>query len=120
GAYQMARDGRNATQILRHYYSGTSVVERATPATVAVQVFGPEPYRFSGYADTASATRFSATGAWTLRDANGKALRTGTAKDTVQLKSVGSKVQATVRRGTADETAITRAAGFQLTFPGST
>lgn len=120
GAYQMAREGKSAAQILQHYYSGTSVVERATPSTVAVQVFGPEPYKFGGYADTASATRFSATGAWTLRDADGKALRTGTAKDTVQLKQTGAKVQATVRRDGKDEEPIVRGTGFRLTFQGST
>ncbi|GHG57403.1 hypothetical protein GCM10011331_25410 [Flavimobilis marinus] len=120
GAFQMAREGKSAAQILQHYYSGTSVVERATPSTVAVQVFGPEPYKFGGYADTASATRFSASDAWTLRDADGKALRTGTAKDTVQLKQTGSKVQATVRRDGKDEDPIVRGTGFRLTFQGST
>lgn len=125
GAFQMAREGKSAAQILQHYYSGTSVVERATPSTVAVQIFGPEPYKFSGYADTASATRFSATGAWQLFNAGddprtATPLRTGGAEDTIQLKSAGSKVQVTVRRGSTDETAFTRAAGVRLAFEGST
>ncbi len=125
GAYQMAREGHSAAKILQHYYSGTSVVERATPANVAVQVFGPEPYRFNGYADTATATRFSATGAWKLFNAGddprtASPLRTGTAKDTVQLKSSGSSVQVLVRRdGTDEKNAFTRAGGVRLVFDGS-
>lgn len=126
GAYQMAREGKSAAQILQHYYSGTSVVERTTPANIAVQVFGPEPYKFKGYADTASSTRVSFTGKWSLRNAAGtiqkkNGVKVGGSPDqTLVLSIAGANVRATVKGGAADGTYVDLPTGFKITFSGAT
>lgn len=102
GAYQMAREGHDVIGILTHYYQGTTVTPVTVPATVAVQVLGPEPYSFSGYADTAATTTFSVdTGSWRLRgttaDGAGANLATGAAGEPVVLSVVDGKPVATVR-----------------------
>ncbi|SNT14349.1 SpoIID/LytB domain protein [Micrococcales bacterium KH10] len=72
GAYQMARTGSTAAQILQHYYQGTEVKTATVPGKIAVQVFGPEPYGFSGYADSANTATFSISqGQWRIVDENG-------------------------------------------------
>lgn len=96
GAYQMAREGASVATILGHYYSGAEVVTRTTPVDVVVQVFGPEPYGFTGYADTASSTTFSIqAGTWALRDGKTVLARAG-AGDTVRLSVASGKVRARV------------------------
>src|SRR5690554_924784 len=100
----MAREGWSAKEILDHYYTGTSTVSAPVPRQIAVQVFGPEPDELRPPFNPA--TRFRTTGTWVLRNAAGKILRRGTSADSIQLKGVGTKAQATVRRGKKDEAAI--------------
>ena len=59
GAYQMAREGKSAAQILTHYYKGTAITQAATAEDIRVQILGPEPYSFTGYADSRSSTVFA-------------------------------------------------------------
>ncbi|WP_454859817.1 SpoIID/LytB domain-containing protein [Promicromonospora soli] len=67
GAYEMSRRGGSATGILAHYYRGSAAARVGTKALIDVQVYGPEPYSFSGYADT-TATRITVRdGGWRLR-----------------------------------------------------
>lgn len=112
GAYQMALTGKNATQILTHYYTGTTVAAKPMPSQIAVQIFGPEPYSFSGYADSASATTFSVTqGSWRLVvPSTGKVLYTGSASQKATLSASGSNVKATVVGGASNGTAFTQSA----------
>lgn len=75
GAYEMARGGKKSADILTHYYTGSKVITATTPATLSVQIFGPEPYSFGGYADTAPTATFSVDkGSWQLLDSAGKVL----------------------------------------------
>lgn len=67
GAYEMSRRDATTTGILRHYYRGTVVADRTTPALVDVQVYGPDPYSFSGYGDTTATTIAVHDGTWRLR-----------------------------------------------------
>jgi stage II sporulation protein D len=77
GAYQLAREGASSAQILGHYYSGTRTAVTRTPHTIDVQVYGPDPYRYSGYGDSGP-TRISLDrGTWQLL-ARGKVLASGT------------------------------------------
>lgn len=101
GAYQMAREGSSATNILQHYYQGTKVTSTSVPARISVQVFGPEPYSFRGYADSANSTTFSVNkGRWRVVDSEGIQLfpTSGTATSAASLKlSVsGTRVRADV------------------------
>ena len=91
GAYQMALEGNSAAKILKHYYTGTTVENFTTPAKIAVQIYGPEPYSFSGYADSTNSTTFSITpGKWSLRDAKGIRIAGGTEATKANL-SIDSK-----------------------------
>lgn len=67
GAYEMSRRGSSTNGILAHYYRGSAAARVTTKALIDVQVYGPEPYGFSGYADT-SATKVTVhDGGWRLR-----------------------------------------------------
>lgn len=97
GAYQMSREGHSATKILQHYYQGSKVQKTSTPKRIAVQVYGPEPYNFSGYADSRNDTRFSVTtGRWSLRDPDGKIVALSDKHDSIKLTVQKNKVIATV------------------------
>ncbi|MDR7384077.1 SpoIID/LytB domain-containing protein [Promicromonospora iranensis] len=67
GAYEMSRRGSSATGILGHYYTGTAAARKATKALIDVQVYGPEPYGFSGYADQGATKVVVRGGGWRLR-----------------------------------------------------
>ncbi|MFC8800913.1 SpoIID/LytB domain-containing protein [Promicromonospora sp. NPDC057138] len=66
GAYEMSRHGSSATGILAHYYQGSAAARVPTMALIDVQVYGPEPYSFSGYADTAATKVTVHDGGWRL------------------------------------------------------
>jgi stage II sporulation protein D len=66
GAYEMARRGSTATGILAHYYTGSAAAQVRTKALIDVQVYGPEPYSFSGYADTRATKVTVHDGGWRL------------------------------------------------------
>ncbi|RHA38886.1 SpoIID/LytB domain-containing protein [Cellulomonas rhizosphaerae] len=96
GAYAMALAGSTAAGVLEHYYTGADVATRTTKKTVAVQILGPEPYRFKGYADTATSATFTVSaGLWRVRTQDGSAAFEGTASQPVALKVVGTQVRAT-------------------------
>ncbi|TQL63916.1 SpoIID/LytB domain protein [Rarobacter faecitabidus] len=101
GAYERAREGDSAATILRAYYTGAKVQTIAVPARIGVQVFGPEPYSFSGYADSANTTTFSVDrGRWRVVDPEGNVIfpSSGIATKGMKLKlSIsGSRVKADV------------------------
>lgn len=66
GAYEMARQGYGAGRILRYFYDGTAVEARSTPSLINVQVFGPDPYDYSGYDDPATTDITVRGGRWQL------------------------------------------------------
>ncbi|WP_423463198.1 SpoIID/LytB domain-containing protein [Promicromonospora sp. MS192] len=76
GAYQMARERRTQGQILGHYYQGAQNTVATTPRDIDVQVYGPDPYGFSGYGDT-GATRIDVKGGSWLLQAQGRAVARG-------------------------------------------
>ena len=67
GAYEMSRRGSSANGILAHYYPGSAAARVGTKALIDVQVYGPEPYSFSGYADTTATKITVHDGGWRLR-----------------------------------------------------
>lgn len=116
GAYQLARNGSSASSILTHYYTGTALSARAMPSSIAVQVFGPEPYSFVGYADTATSTTFSlSTGSWQLRQGSttlyprpgASPADPATSAVQVRLSVSGTSVRATIVGGSAAGTSFT-------------
>ncbi|WP_142111519.1 SpoIID/LytB domain-containing protein [Rarobacter incanus] len=121
GAYQLARQGKSAAKILQYYYKNTSVEAVKVPRTISVQVFGPEPYAFSGYADRARVTTVSVRkGEWRLVDRDGDIIypRDGVAsrKLSVRFNATGTKVRATVYAGSKKKESFTaREIRFQWT-----
>ena len=103
GAYAQARAGRSAAQILAHYYQGTSSGTRSTPANTSVQVFGPDPYSFSGYGDYRHSTTIRVpSGDWRLRRAlNGTTttVASGSKAVTLTVSTDGSTTRAKVGTG---------------------
>ncbi len=77
GAYQMARQGKSATQILGHYYTGTRAGNISTPARVQVQVHGPDPYGYSGYGDSRGSTTITVKGGWWSLLSGGRQIESG-------------------------------------------
>lgn len=66
GAYQMAREGSSAAQILGHYYAGSRTAQVRTPRTIDVQVYGPDPYGYAGYGDSDPTQIVVDGGSWRL------------------------------------------------------
>lgn len=99
GAYAQALAGRSSTTILSGYYTGGKVAYRTTPDTVAVQVFGPEPYGYTPgrYSDeTTSATVKVTGGSWRLRSAAGATLASGSSSVAITLRTTSTRVTATI------------------------
>jgi len=67
GAYEMSRRGSSAGTILGHYYRNTAAARKTTNALIDVQVYGPEPYSFTGYADRGATKITVRDGGWRLR-----------------------------------------------------
>lgn len=67
GAYEMSRRGSSATGILAHYYRNTAAAVKSTDALIDVQVYGPDPYNYAGYGDTAATRVTVRDGGWRLR-----------------------------------------------------
>lgn len=101
GAYQMAREGASADRILRHYYAGTRTGSVRTPATIDVQVHGPDPYAYGGYGDERSATTIRVRDGWWRLLAGGKqiesgppgALRVSVSKGSLVVKADGRTIR---------------------------
>ncbi|WP_402466803.1 SpoIID/LytB domain-containing protein [Isoptericola aurantiacus] len=95
GAFQMAREGATATRILKHYYTGVGTPYLTTPMNIRVQVYGPDPYSFSGYGDTSATTTVTIDrGAWRVRNGHGTTLVNGTGGATLNVsKTTSGKVK---------------------------
>jgi stage II sporulation protein D len=79
GAYQMARTGSTAADILRHYYPGATVGTSSNPWTsIDVQVLGKT-------ADPATTTLSLSAGSWRLLDGAGVQLATGTSARKISI-----------------------------------
>jgi len=90
GAYQMARGGSSAAQILGYYYPGATVSTANNPRTsIDVQVLGS-----SG--DPATTTLSLSAGAWRLLDGAGAQLATGTSAHRISIARTSSGVTARV------------------------
>ncbi|WP_157602747.1 SpoIID/LytB domain-containing protein [Promicromonospora kroppenstedtii] len=99
GAYQMAREGSSASEILRHYYPGASVGTAPNPWTsVDVQVLGR-----SG--DPATSTLSLSAGSWRLVDGAATQLATGTSARKISIARTTSGVTAKItENGTVRQT----------------
>ncbi|WP_344250511.1 SpoIID/LytB domain-containing protein [Isoptericola hypogeus] len=104
GAYQLAREGRTAAQILGYYYPGTRVSTANDPrTTLDVQVLGPP-------ADSGTNTVLSlGSGAWRLKDGAGTVVASGGATRRVTVHAATGGVTATVtENGTTRATVSVR------------
>lgn len=135
GAYQMAREGNNATAILKHYYTGTSVGQQAIPTdlqNIKIQVLGPETFGFSSsYGDTyttrtitfANATATGAT--WRLRTNDGTSIKAGTLEHfpvtyKLRITKSGTSTKAEVLDADGDVVATTTDALLRVHLSGTT
>ncbi|MFC8731629.1 SpoIID/LytB domain-containing protein [Luteimicrobium sp. NPDC057192] len=100
GAYQLARLGHSSTTILKKYYTGAAPAVVTTPTSIAVQIWGPEPYGYpaGSYSDTATSTTVHIdSGTWRLRSSKDTTLYEGKAPVTVTIGVSGTKVTATFK-----------------------
>ena len=90
GAYEMARQGRSAAEILGYYYTGaTKDTTNNNPRTIKVQVLGPP-------ADSRTTTKLSiSTGGFTVTDGSAP-LATTAARNPITIGVSGSRVTARV------------------------
>ncbi|PFG44078.1 SpoIID/LytB domain protein [Isoptericola jiangsuensis] len=96
GAYELAREGRSAVKILRHYYSGSKVPYTSTPKRVRVQVYGPDPYGYSGYGDSGRTTITVSGGDWRVRVPGKGTVAQGSGTKTLKVR-IGAKGNVRVR-----------------------
>ncbi|MCA5893877.1 hypothetical protein LEP48_11010 [Isoptericola sp. NEAU-Y5] len=91
GAYQQARLGRTAEQILGYYYQGATAATANDPrTTIDVQVLGPPT-------DNRTTTVLAIdSGAWRLRDATGSVVATGGPHQEVTVSAASGGVTALV------------------------
>ncbi|MFI9487950.1 SpoIID/LytB domain-containing protein [Promicromonospora sp. NPDC052451] len=99
GAYQMARAGRSAADILRYYYTGATVGTANNPRTsIDVQVLGRA-------SDPATTTLSLSAGSWRLLDGASTELATGTSARRITIARTTSGVTARVtENGTVRQT----------------
>lgn len=99
GAYQMARTGSTASDILRYYYPGATVGTANNPGTsIDVQVLGK-------YGDPATTTLSLSAGSWRLLDGGGTQLATGTSARRILIARTTAGVTARVtENGTVRQT----------------
>ncbi len=99
GAYQMAREGSTASEILSHYYPGATVGTANNPRTsIDVQVLGKA-------ADPATTTLSLSAGSWRLLDGALAQLATGTSARKISIARTTSGVTAKVtENGTVVQT----------------
>lgn len=106
GAYQMAREGKTANQILGYYYTGTSVSGQAIPSglqNIKIQVLGPETFGFNSSYGDAYTTRTlsfadagSATGStWRLRTGSNSSVTIPTASGSTSNIPLTHKLRVT-------------------------
>lgn len=97
GAYQMAREGHNATQILQHYYTGTHVNTASTPRSIRVNIFGQS-------SDATTVNFKIDRGYWRLLASDGKTVTSGTNSEHVKLSVENNKVVAKVNGASYSDT----------------
>ena len=99
GAYQMAREGSTAAEILSHYYPGATVGTAPNPwSTIDVQVLGK-------VADPATTTLSLSAGSWRLLDGAQAQLATGTSARKISIARTTAGVTAKVtENGTVVQT----------------
>lgn len=99
GAYQMARTGSTASDILRYYYPGATVGTTNNPWTsIDVQVLGKA-------SDPATTTLSLSAGSWRLLDSGLNQLATGTSARRITIARTTSGVTAKVtENGTVRQT----------------
>jgi len=99
GAYQMARTGSTASDILRHYYRGATVSTAANPETsIDVQVLGRST-------DPATTTLSLSAGSWRVLDGAQRQLATGTSARKVAIARTTAGVTAKItENGTVRQT----------------
>ncbi|XBH21996.1 SpoIID/LytB domain-containing protein [Jonesiaceae bacterium BS-20] len=129
GAYQMAREGKSASQILGHYYAGSTVANAATSEYIRVQILGPEPYSFNGYADSRTSSTFSIqnrsavpTAKFSVQNANAQNIANATglpANHTVTLAVSGTSVKATVLDASGKKVTETTQPKIHLVWSGT-
>ncbi|WP_029068423.1 SpoIID/LytB domain-containing protein [Jonesia quinghaiensis] len=110
GAYQMAREGKTAAQILQHYYSGNTVKNyTSSKQYINVQLLGPG-FNNPKYTTRTISFKNGAKGWWTLVDAQGNKLR-GFEKvsttQSVRMQVSGSNVKATLLNSSGSATSTT-------------
>ncbi|MFF2832683.1 SpoIID/LytB domain-containing protein [Cellulosimicrobium cellulans] len=99
GAYAQALAARPPSTILKSYYTGVSIQWRTTPTTLAVQVFGPEPYGYAPgrYSDERTSTRLTVSGgSWRLRSSGGATLASGSGTTSLAVSSSSAGLAVTV------------------------
>jgi stage II sporulation protein D len=103
GAYQMARTGSTASDILRYYYPGATVSTANNPRTsIDVQVLGKST-------DPATTTLTLSGGSWRLLDGSLAQLATGTSARTITIARTTAGVTAKViENGTVRQTISAR------------
>ncbi|WP_129789421.1 SpoIID/LytB domain-containing protein [Promicromonospora panici] len=99
GAYQMARTGSTASDILRYYYPGATVSTANNPWTsIDVQVLGR-------YGDPATTTLGLSAGSWRLLDGGETQLATGTSARRISIARTTAGVTARItENGTVVQT----------------
>ncbi|GAA1710426.1 hypothetical protein GCM10009809_03460 [Isoptericola hypogeus] len=98
GAYELSRRGANGSDVLRYYYTGAQVLRMTTPATVSVQLYGPDPYAFAGYGDSSDTTYVHVTGgSWRLRTEQGDTVASGSGNTRFKVTTAGETADGRVR-----------------------
>ncbi|MGW2094848.1 SpoIID/LytB domain-containing protein [Promicromonospora sukumoe] len=113
GAYQMAREGRSAAQILGYYYPGATVGTTANPRTsVDVQVLGRSD-------DPATTSLSLSAGSWRLLDGGGAQLATGTSARKISIARTSSGVTAQITENGAVRQTISARPTLGLEWTGT-
>lgn len=114
GAYQLARSGAGAAEILAYYYTGATTSTANNPRTsLRVQILGTS-------SDPVTSTLRLSEGSWRLLDASGTQIATAGSGRTVVLGVSGSSVTAKVLEGGTVVLPTTPYAGLTLEWTGTT
>jgi len=114
GAYQLARQGSSAADILRYYYPGARPGVANNPSgTVKVQVLGPP-------ADSRRSTKIMFTDGFRVLDGDGRHLFTTTGRGTLAIGVRGTKVTAKATRSSGTSKKLPKRARLHLLWePGT-
>ncbi|MFI2102145.1 SpoIID/LytB domain-containing protein [Isoptericola sp. NPDC019693] len=114
GAYQQARSGRTAAQILGYYYPGTTVSTANDPrTTLDVQVLGPP-------SDSRTTTVLAVdSGSWRLTDPENTVVASGVAAEKVTVGVTSGGVTAKVTKGGATVRTVTARSSLTYEWSGT-